>query len=67
MATVSMREGAVLVRSEDGVRFRVVTLGHWSVIVSESGESDSVKWLGVVGERSSYVSASQGFTYLLVG
>lgn len=31
---------------EDGDIFRVTSLGHWSIIESDSGEADSVKWLG---------------------
>jgi hypothetical protein len=63
---MTMREGAVLVRESDGVLFKVISVGHWSSIVSESGETDSVKWYGMSGERLAYVSASQGFSYLLV-
>jgi hypothetical protein len=61
-----MREGAVLERRSDGVEFKVISVGHWSSICSESGETDSVKWFGMDGERAAYVSASKGFTYSLV-
>jgi hypothetical protein len=63
--SAEMCEGAVLVRREDGVEFRVTVLGHWSTIVSELGETDRVKWLGMAGERDYYVSASKGFLYWL--
>jgi hypothetical protein len=62
----SMRVGAVLERRSDGVLFKVISLGHWSSICAESGEVDSVKWFGFDGERAAYVSASKGYTYLLI-
>jgi len=41
-----MRSNSVLVRESDGKEFRVSFLSHWSLISSDDGESDSVKWYG---------------------
>jgi hypothetical protein len=42
-----MRSDATMVRREDGKRFRVIALGHWSVIREDAGtEVDVVKWYG---------------------
>ena len=60
-----MRSDAVLVRT-DGKRFRVISLGHWSVIREEAGpEIDMVKWYGDDRGVSLYVSMDTGAGYKL--
>lgn len=56
----------ILVRKSDGKTFEVATHGHWSEIVSQDGERDSVKWLGGDGtglNGAEYVSHSAGHHY----
>ena len=58
-----MTSQSTLLRAADGKAFRVKLLGHWSTIVADDGEEDSVKWYGGDGDRQLYVSASKGHTY----
>jgi hypothetical protein len=58
-----MTSKSTLVRESDGKTFRVKLLGHWSDIVADDGEQDSVKWYGGDGDRQLYVSASKGYSY----
>jgi len=57
-----MTSTSILTRTTDGKKFRVAVLSHWSDIVSEDGETDSVKWYGG-NKRALFVSASKGFSY----
>lgn len=52
-------------RVGDGKVFKIKFYGHWTDIVSEDGETDSVKWLGGTGATGgeAYTSASKGFKY----
>lgn len=54
-----MRSDSTLVRCTDGKRFRVLSLAHWSDIVSDDGELDRVKWVG----DDYYVSDVRGHGY----
>lgn len=52
---------SILIRQSDKKEFRVKYLSHWSSIISEDGETDTVKILG----GREYVSAYKGFGYYL--
>jgi len=56
-----MTEQSILIRSNDKKIFKVKFLSHWSSIVSDDGEIDTVKHLG----GYEYVSTSKGFTYII--
>lgn len=56
----------MLVRRVDGKQFKPTFVSHWSDIQSVDGETDSVKWYGVDAGKMAYVSASKGFSYLLI-
>lgn len=49
----------ILVRENDGKRFEVTCLAHWSDIKADDGETDTVKWVG----GNYFVSATKGFGY----
>ena len=58
-----MTSQSILVRRTDGKQFRVKWLAHWSDIVADDGEEDSVKWYGGDATCALFVSASKGHTY----
>jgi hypothetical protein len=60
-----MKEGSVLRRVEDNKLFTVTYLAHWSDIVSEDGEKDSVKWYGIADGVLELVGNSSGHSYRL--
>lgn len=54
---ITIRKGTRFVRESDNKIFTCTYVSHWSDIVSEDGETDSVKWLGdhwYVGTRNTY-------------
>ena len=57
-----MTSQSTLIRRTDGKKFKVADLAHWSTIVAEDGEQDTVKW----GFGDQYVSASKGFSYIVL-
>lgn len=58
-----MKSTSTVVRKQDGKIFRVACLSHWSDIVADDGETDSVKWYGGNSQHEFYVSANKGFGY----
>lgn len=56
-----MNSDSILIRQNDKKEFMIKYLSHWSSILSEDGEADTVKLLG----GREYVSAYKGFTYIL--
>lgn len=54
-----MRLFSTLRRRSDGKLFTVRDHAHWSKIVADDGEEDSVKFYG-----DGYVSANKGFSYV---
>lgn len=47
-------------RTSDQKVFTVVTYGHWSQIVADDQETDTIKWFNA----DEYVSALKGHSYL---
>ncbi len=53
-------------RRDDGKIFTLKLLSHWSDIESDDGEQDCVKWYGGSKDGDLFVSASKGFSYVLI-
>ena len=58
---MTMNINSILIRDNDKKIFKVKFVSHWSSIVSDDGEIDTVKHL--CGHE--YVSAVKGFGYVL--
>lgn len=58
-----MYSNSVLFRQRDGKIFTVKNLAHWSDIVSEDGEADSVKLYGHENNHELLVGATSGHSY----
>ena len=56
-----MTSDSILIRLSDKKEFSVKYLSHWTSIISEDGETDTVKCLSI----HEYVSMYKGFSYLL--
>lgn len=50
-------------RKSDDKVFKIVNYGHWTDIVSDDGETDSVKWGWTYDGYDLMVSASKGHSY----
>ena len=58
-----MKLKSILIRVNDNKEFTVKFLSHWSSIVSQDGEVDTIKLLDE--HTHEYVSASKGYSYIL--
>jgi hypothetical protein len=58
---LKMTSESILIRDHDKKSFKVKIVSHWSLVVSDDGEFDTVKYMG----GYVYVSMSKGFGYIL--
>jgi hypothetical protein len=64
-----MTQDSILRRDDNSLLFRVVEIGHWTLIVnvSDSSITDQVKWYGNNSAgKPAYVSQQQGHSYVQI-